>query len=223
MDHIEIHIKDGICKVIEGLSRRVTFTTEESVGLALLKINPSQQAGVIKWNDHLLTRGVAIGVAGAKTYSIWVIPAQDRTIDWRRNERSQQLKVTLPACLMGTVFNGGTLGKATLWVIKPGLESKLTASLQDGCLVAWPYGNIYTHGGVCWGTTSTRDIHTPQEIEDAFFRSGFNGDLWYAGSACGVGEATLPDLVKRVGAVIPVPAATAYTKSVASMVQELGR
>lgn len=219
---LEIHIKSGVCKVIEGPARQVRYTTEEAVGLALLKINRNASRVALVWNDFLASRGVAMGMSSKNMLTAMVLPAQTRDIEWRRNSSKHLLKLTFPACLLLVNFEGPTLRKSSLWVIKPGMEGKLGINDPDGVLCAFPYGNVYSHGGICWGTTLTRDCHSPGEIEQAFFTSGFNGDLWYPQQFEGTGD-TLPAHVAAHGSILAAPAASQCNKSVSSAVQEVAR
>jgi hypothetical protein len=47
-------------------------------------------------------------------------------------------------------------------------------------LFSFPYGNVYDHGGICWGTAAIPKITRPMDLIgalSAFFDSNFNGDL----------------------------------------------
>lgn len=221
---LQIHIKDGKCKVIEGAAKRVFWSTEEAVGLALLKLNPTLQATIsVPWQDFLAARGVAFAAAGDKSLNLIVYTNQKRTIQFRRGSGvGQELVIKLPPLLVATSFKDNHLVKTQLWVIKPGMENRLSTTSTDATLCPFPYGNVYSHGGVCWGTTLIRDLRQPGEVVDAFFNSGFNGDL-YTASYLGIRDVQLPDLIARVGEDLPVPPATMYTKSVATMAQEINR
>lgn len=183
---MEIHIKDGKVKVFEGTARRVFHTTEEALGLSLLKLNPASGGGTVelKWVDLLGQRGLAIAPVGGKLLCLQTFAAHKRTIPYRKNDLSQDFTVTIPDILMASNFKDGNLQKAMLYVVKPGMLSKLSVTSTDPTLTYWPYGNVYSHAGICWGTTPIRDIHSPQDAFDAFFASGFNGDLFaFAGHA----------------------------------------
>ena len=220
---MEIHITpDGLCKVIQGKSRRVFYSTEEAIGLALLKINPAQVGPTVNWIDFLDSKGLAIGAVGDKALTLLTVPAKERTLPWRRGTISRELKVTMPPLLIATRFIKGRLNKAQIWLIRPGFEEKLSTASSDPCLSPFPYGNVYNTGIICWGTTVIRDISHPNEVEGVFFHSGFNGDLW-SGGALGITETTLPDLVTRVEGKLPVPATSAFTKSVSAVAQDITR
>jgi Prokaryotic E2 family D len=122
----------------------------------------------------------------------------------------------MPPTLMLMTMTARQLVSSSLWVVKAGMEKKLHVGSTDPTLAAFPYGNVYSHGKICWGDTPIRELHHPQEVEDAFFQSGFNGDLTYLGN-CGAGERTLPDLIKQVKKDLPIP--TTFSTSVAAAIQ----
>lgn len=221
MQDREIHIKDGRVKVFEGPSRRVMYTTEEALGLSLLKLNPQNVGNVeLRWVDMLGSRGLAIAPSGSRLVCLQTFPAHQRTIPFRRGDVSREYTVTIPDVLMATNFKDNSLQKASLWVVRPDFLKKLTATSTDPTLAYWPYGNVYTHGGICWGTTPVRDIHTPQDAFDAFFTSGFNGDLFAYNST---GLLNFLDTVKRDGGAFPLWPAERYTQTCASVVQAIAR
>ncbi len=224
MSHnLDITIRDGRCKVIEGAARRVLHTTEESLGLYLLRLNPATAANTsnVRWLDMLATRGIAIATVGDRMLALQTFPAELRTIAYVRGDARKDHKVVPPEMLMATAFREGRLQKATLWAIKPGHRERLTPTTQDNVLAYYPFGNVYNHGGICWGTTPIRDISTPQEAFDAFFNSGFNGDLF----AHGGGAGGLQPMLAGLGSSHKFPeiASASFTKSVASVAQEIAR
>ena len=77
MNNLEIHIKDGQCKVIEGLGRRVFRTTEEALGLALLRLNPAAAGNIdLAWMDFLADRGVAMALSGDRVLALLKYPSR---------------------------------------------------------------------------------------------------------------------------------------------------
>lgn len=222
MQNMEIHIKDGRCKVFEGTSRRVFYTTEEALGLSLLKLNPQNVGSVeLRWVDMLGTRGLAIAPSGSQLLCLQTFPSHQRTLPFRRRDVNREYIVTIPDVLMATNFKNGSLQKASLWTVRAGFMAKLSVTSTDPTLAHWPYGNVYSHGGICWGTTPVRDIHSPQDAFDAFFSSGFNGDLFYYN---GTGLLNFLDGVKRdSGGVYPLLAAERHTQNCAAVVQAIAR
>ena len=219
---LEIHITPGQpCKVIQGVARRTFYSTEEAIALALLKMG-NDTAISVDWIDFLSSKGIAIGARRNVSLTLLVIPAKKRTITWQRGELIRELKVVLPSLLIASKFTTGRLTKTTLWIVKPGFESKLSTSGTDPVLALFPYGNVYGNGAICWGTTPIQDLKNPIEVEDAFFNSGFNGDLYYPRNI-GAEEVTLPDLVKRVGEELPMPSTDRYLKSVSNVAQDIAR
>ena len=222
MQDMEIHIKDGRVKVFEGPSRRVLHTTEEALGLALLKINPTNQATVdLRWVDMLGTRGLAIAPAGSRVICLQTFAAHSRTLPFRRGDVNRDYTVTIPDVLMASNFKDGSMQKASLWVVRPGFLNKLRTTSTDPALAHWPYGNVYNHGGICWGTTPVRDIHSPQEAFDAFFNSGFNGDLF---AFDGSGLLNFLDRTKKdLAGVFPTWAADRHTQTCSTVAQSIVR
>ena len=228
---MEIHIKDGQCKVIEGEARRVYFTTEEALGLAMLRLNPHVAGGTVAldWADFLGDRGVAMALSGNRALALMRYPATTRSIQYHRGTGSSlDFAVTTPPLLVAAAFVAQKLVKTQLWVIKAGFEDKLSVTGTDNVLSMFPYGNVYSHGGICWGSTPLKDIHQPNEVVGAFFSSGFNGDL-YTPSYMGVSEQVLLSYLQRITAngtktgVLNLPIETAYVKSVAAVVQDISR
>lgn len=218
---LEVHISGGRCKVFEGASRRVFYTTEEALGLSLLKLNPQNQGSVeLWWVDMLGSRGLAIAASGSRTLCLQTVPSHTRTIPFRRGDTNRDYTVIIPDTLMATNFKDGALQKASLWTVKAGFLPKLSATSADPTLAYWPYGNVYSHGGICWGTTPVRDIHSPQEAFDAFFTSGFNGDLYAYDSR---GLLNFLDTVKKAGGTYPLQSAERHTQSVAAVAQTIAR
>lgn len=215
-DMLDIQIRQGKVKVIEGARRQVFHTTPESLGLALLRLNPNAgvaQAGDIMWTDMLGSRGLAMGVIGGRTLALQTTPAHTRTIQYRRGDVNREFTVNLPDVLMASHFNDGRLQKASLWIVKPGFLNRVTTTSADASLAPYIFGNVYGHGGICWGTTPVREIHTPQEAFDAFFNSGFNGDLF-----AGPGGSLLTCL--QTAGAFPAVAAATFTKTVPSVIQD---
>lgn len=218
---LDISIKGGRCKVTEGPTKRVFHTTEELLGLYLLRLNPatSGASSAVKWVDQLGKRGMAVGTLGDKTLTLTVFPANKRTIAFGRGDTNKEYTVTLPDVFMPCAFKDGRLMKALMYIIKPGQKDRLSVTNSDGQLSFYPYGNVYNHGGICWGSTSLRDVRTPDEAYEAFFGSAFNGDL-YSFNALGL----LNFLNGLKGdAAFPPMADTAYVTSVQTAVQALTR
>ena len=225
MEQLEIHIKNGLCKVFQGDARRVFYSTEEAVALALLRINPAQDTGSIQWMDFLSTHGIAIGQRGATVIAVMVYPAKMRTVQWRAissgQEPLQSLDTTFPPLLILTQTVDATLVKSFMYVIRPGKDRSLTVTRSDPCLAPFPYGNVHTSGKICWGTVATNGIIHPSDMEDLFFKSGFNGDLWHGSEILGVDDESLADLVKRTEGHLPSPPAPAHNISMLHAMEEL--
>ena len=212
---MEIHMTNGVVKIIEGPARRTYHSTPEAVGLALLKLRPNETSNVA-WQDFLTTKGVAFAAQGTRALTLLVLPVAMRTMRWGRDSTPAELKVKMPSLLFAIKFEGRTLSRSSLWVIKPGQEGHLITTGTDHILCPFPYGNVYNHGGICWGTTDIRSFNHPSEVEDAFFGSIFNGDL-LALNVIGAFEHSMADLVRRVKEDLPAPTKDNYTKSVSEV------
>lgn len=178
---MEIKIKDGRCRVMDGTTKRVFYTTEESMGLYLLKLNPAAQgngASGAQWVDQLGQRGIAVGRIGDRTLTLTVYPSKKRDILFGRGDTTRTFTVTLPDLLMACSFKDTKFQKALLYVVKSGQTPQLAVPNTGAQLMYYPYGNVYNHGGICWGSTPLKDIHTPDDAFEAFFGSAFNGDLY---------------------------------------------
>jgi hypothetical protein len=220
---ISIDHPHHLCRIVEGAARRVFYATPEAVGLCLLGINPQSAATHLQWTDYLTARGVAFGASGHHTYVLMVCPAQRRILPWKSGSNPVvEMPAQVPPVLFSVVMRDQHLARATLHVIKPGWEQRLSVGMSDLVLAVFPYGNVYAHGGICWGTTPIQDITQPSDVEGAFFTSGFNGDLYHP-YYCNVHDPTLPALVERTHGDLPLPAASQYLKSVASIIADLGR
>jgi hypothetical protein len=222
-NQMEIHVQnDGMCRVISGVARKTFTSTSEAVGLVLLGMNQGSLSSAVKWVDFLASKGLAFGSTNKDTFTIMVLPEQERVVQYHRNDTKRELKATFPPMVMAVRMSDQTLRKAMFFMLKAGSEKKLSVTSAEGTLAVFPYGNVYDHGGVCWGNTSVRDIHHPSEVEGAFFGSAFNGDLFYP-SYWGGSEGNLPGVVERCDGELPAPRSDRYTKTIVQVVQEIGR
>ena len=218
---MDISIREGKCKVIYGPAKRIVHTTEQAVGLVLLGMANRTGGAPSQWQDFLQTHGIAVGQSGNKALTLYVSQAKQRTILYRVGTTGgSKLVVTIPTLLIATAFEQGRLVHSKIFVIKAGLEHKLTTTLTEPILTAFPYGNVHDDGRVCWGSASTRDIKTPMDMEEIFFGSAFNHDLFNRGTI-GCSDPDLATLVSRVNGALPLP--PNYSRSIGQVVQDLGR
>lgn len=226
---LQIEVFEHTCRVLEGASKRVFYATPESIGLALLRLAPEQASRGLQlsWMDYLGDRGIAMTVAGESFITLLTFPAMMRPVPYRRGGGVAPADYTaiFPPLLLAVHFKNGRLLKASLWVIKAGFEKKLGVGGAENCLAAFPYGNVYDHGGVCWGTTPIKDLRTPAEMLPAFFDSGFNGDLWSPNSLGLTGPLAgyVAYLTAKDGTALSLPTDGRYTKSMAALVQDIVR
>ena len=213
---LEIHLNGDTCKVIEGAAKRTYFSTPEAVGLALLRIDTSTVAAAnLKWTDFLASNGVAFGAMGNKVLTLFVTPTKQRTISYA-GVPTRQFLVNLPPMLYAVCMTGGRFSNAKIYIINPVQVNKLSITGTNNTLATFPYGNVYSDGRVCWGSTKVSEITRPQDVEEAFFGSTFNGDLWYMGGSGG-----LPAMVEATKGVLTLP--SSFPKSVAGVAAEITR
>lgn len=215
------------CRVIAGATKRLYYATPESVGLVLMRIaadgGPSQVNA--PWIDYLADRGMALTVMGESLITLLTFPAQDRAVPFRKDTTAKDFTVKFPPLLLATNFKKGNLVKSQLWVIRPNIgPDKLAVGSAENILCYFPYGNVYNHGGICWGNTPIKDLRHPAEVLQAFFQSGFNGDL-FAPSVYSASERdTLYGALTKVNnAAWPLPMDSMYTKSISALVQDIVR
>jgi hypothetical protein len=203
------------CLVTQGDSGRSFFTTPKAFALALLGSGAVQDAAdtssSFEWSDFLATHGIAVGRRLQDVATLAVLPSKARQV----RLGSTDYTLTFPALLMCILTSGGRFQRAGLWVPDPARISTLSVVSTTAMLASFPYGNVYRdHGGICWGSVSSADVHTLADLESLFFGSGFNSDL--------VDEGMFPSRnITRGGTTLPVP--TTFTKSPAQAVGYLLR
>lgn len=220
---MDVSIKGSQCKVIYGPAKRVIYTTEEALGLALLGLNENNSSGqTFDWMDFLQSHGLAICCRGTKSMTIHLSPSKMRTILYTVSSSGagEKLVMTTPPLLITSVFDNKRLVNSGMFVVKAGLEHKLSVTLQEAVLAHFPYGNVHNHGGICWGHAATADIKNPIDVEESFFNSAFNHDLFDPAS-CGVVDASLGTMVKRTEGILPSP--VNFRVSIDQIIQGMGR
>lgn len=178
---LDVSIKQGRCKIKDGSTGRIYSTTEEALGLYLLRLNPAQvnAGGAVTWVDQLAKRGIAVGTQADRLLTLTVFPSQKRTIAFGRGDSTrEEFTVVLPEILMPAMFKDGRLFKALMYVLRPGTREKLNVNSTETLLAGYPFGNVYNTGAICWGSTHLKDVKTPDDAYEAFFNSAFNGDLY---------------------------------------------
>lgn len=180
----------GVAEIIAGPTRRTYRTTTHAVAMALLgsqneEETAASQTGDIAWQDFLATHGIAIGVRGKRSYILAISPSRERTISYvgpRDTKETGNLTVQYPPILFGMAREGvgsKSFRKAVVFVLGSSDLSRLSVTGTGNVGVSFPYGNVYSNTGyVCWGTTPHTHIQTMKDMEDLFFGSSFNGDLY---------------------------------------------
>ena len=217
------------CRVVAGPAGRTYYSTPQAVGLALLGLPPSLDEPAtttgITWTDYLATHGVALGTRGDRQIHLALLPPKQRTIQHTApndegNGSTVPLTVTFPHVLAGLLLRRGAFERASLFLVNMARQAEWAVGSGAPVLVTFPYGNVHeVSGHICWGGVRTADIRTMKDLEDLFFNSGFNRDLW---AATTVGHPGMRSAVRAApGGVLPAPAAARYTIPVTQMVQYL--
>ena len=188
MNISEIHFdQTDRCRVV-GRTGRTYHSTPQAVGLALLGASPviTEEAtgGRLTWHDYLSTHGVAIGTRGDLQAHLAIIPPKQRTISVIRTPRdtgqttTDSHTVTFPHLLIGLRLRRGRFEQSILMLPNMTQQASMSVASRTPLLTTFPYGNVYAGGKICWGGVSTADVHTLKDLEDLFFGSGFNHDLF---------------------------------------------
>lgn len=216
----------GACEIIAGPTGQIFRSTPHAVGMALLGAATPEDAsgaaaGEIVWNDYLASHGLAVGVRGKRMYTLAVLPARERTVNYTGAldvpGASRSLTCLFPTMLIGVAKNGTGARAFTQGVVfclnTPSLANlSVTATANVGS--SFPYGNVYSGTGyICWGSVPHTHIQTAKDLEELFFESDFNGDLYGAGGGRLV---TLARTYK--GKALPLPAASV---SIPAMIRSL--
>ena len=222
------------CRVIAGPAGRTYFSTPQAVGLALLGI-PAPTLDTedtlaattnIVWTDYLALNGVAIGQRGDRRVHLVVIPPKPRTVayswqDERNGPQQASLNVTFPHVLAGLLLQRNTFERGSLFLIDPAKQPQASAVSTVPMLMTFPYGNVHDiSGAICWGGVRTADIRTMRDMEDLFFGSGFNRDLYRPT----VGTGNFRTIAQAApGGVLTPPPANHHTITIPSAVSHLIR
>jgi hypothetical protein len=210
----------GVCEVIAGPDRKIVRTTTHAVGIALLGVQGEEDAsttGDIRWTDYLSTHGLAVGTRGKMTYTLAFVPPKERTVKYTGPldsvSASRDLVCQFPALMLGVAKEGKLFRKGVVFCLNSAEHKNLNVTLAQSVGSAFPYGNVYSGAGnICWGTVPHTQIQTAGDLEELFFGSEFNGDLYAS-------QGRLQTLAKAYkGKPLPLAAATI---SIPSMIRSL--
>lgn len=194
----QINFRDGttgVCEVVEGGSGRTFRATTHAVAIALLGAESPEDAvnastGEIQWTDYLSTHGLAVGSRGKRSFILGVLPGRERTVRYTgpldTANASRNLTCQFPPILLGLMREGSgprSFRNAVVFAM-PHATNLSTLGVTVGANVAtsFPYGNVYAGSGkICWGNVPHNHIQTIKDLEELFFGSDFNGDLYGAG------------------------------------------
>lgn len=110
----------------------------------------------------------------AKGNTFWctlALPAQKRNIIYY----GEMHTIAFPAMLFHFKVQGGKLNESKCFALK---EDTLTEKTK---LYAYPFGNVYEDGKICWGTCSIPKCEKMADVErylELFFSAGTNDDLY---------------------------------------------
>ena len=201
---ISIDHSSGACRITTGQMRQTFRSTPRAVGLALIGMDreSADLTDSMTWQDHLATHGVLIGTRRKQVATLIVLPRREREVEVPRQVRgewtgSHSQRISFPPTLIGLLTDNGAYRSSCLSLIDVNRQATFSMVSQVPVLVPWPYGNVYSdHGGICWGSVNHAGIHTIKDLEERFFGSGFNRDLWQ-GAVAGVthlAAGSLPDI-----------------------------
>lgn len=183
----EIHIDSErpICRVVRSGTTRESFaSTPLAVAMALLsQVVPEDREqttrGTLWPCDMLATHGVAFGFHNRLQIQLAVVPPKLRTVSWSRGGESRQITATYPALLLGLATRDNRYVRGTIHVVNMAHQAQFAVGLATPCVVPFCYGNVYSGTGyICWGGVNFSDINNLQLLEQTFFASGFNTDLF---------------------------------------------
>lgn len=218
------------CRVIAGPAGRAYFTTPQALGLALLgmPVAAEDEASVpsgIAWTDYLATHGVAHGIRGNRQLHLVILPTKPRTVTWvGLNDNGTQnitehLTLTFPPMLACLLLQRGVYERASLFMANMSQQAQMNTGSPTPMLSTFPYGNVYLGTGhICWGGVRTADIRTIKDLDDLFFGTGFNRDL-YDGTRAG-GVSLRLAARAAVGGILP-PVTGDYSITIPSAISHL--
>lgn len=193
---------NGAARVVADGSGQTFLTTPHAVALAILRASVPEIEGPtrdINWSDFLSTHGVAVGVRGNKIFQLAVIPRKVRTVNYHADE-SIPLTASFPPLMIGALFTDGRYERGVIYCFNDALQAQASVLAGPQMITPFPFGNVYAESGwICWGTVRHSDIHNLAELEDLFFSSGFNRDLWH-GTGYGIQGSNLNDAIYRLPA-----------------------
>lgn len=157
--------------------RDVFFCAPNVVGQLLANIEEGAGLSRTTWIDLLgaTTPGIAISRGGGRN-AVWTVlafPARQKQV---RHVDYAQLTWNLPPTTWVVKWNTAG-GHVTSWLFAG--PTRITSVTDTQRVVAFPFGNVYDHGQVCWGNVvlTTLNISDPLAIDNVFFASRFNHDL----------------------------------------------
>lgn len=139
--------------------------------------------GAMPWIDLLATeRQIAFQQRfGGRHTIVWTRPAMPRKIRVQldRSDDRPERTIVFPPITWVIQWNMGNVVDAKLYI-----SERCPTSLGDDTgLYAFPYGNVYDKGSICWGDGNmaagiTTRCTTPDDVDRFFFYSApFNSDL----------------------------------------------
>lgn len=218
----------GFVRVTAG--SRQYLTTPMAAGLSLLGLTGEDAAATteVEWDDHLATHGLAIGHVGPETLTLAVRPSMVRTVGYSRDGVTRQVPMTYPptlTCLVTSRVAGVTrFVRGIFYCVKPAALASLSITTLDPVAIAFPYGNVYAEGRICWGGVATSGTcRTIAELEAAFYGSGFNGDLYHPASFATGAVNAFSTMMTRADGILPVPRDNSFNTNIPTIIARMRR
>jgi len=188
-------VSQTITLTLDGAARSVRVSDGvESYAVALgnlpalaeqlaTKLTGAKTLGKLEWCDALNSHGIAwTGTQATRLRMVVGWKQEERKSIFYRGMReagpmTEELAITIPPRLWVLSWQGGALQESRLYVCK---EEFPMAVVDDTTQIEpYPGGNVYEHGGICWGSTPlpTFSIGAQAAVDHLFFTSLFNGDV----------------------------------------------
>jgi len=125
-----------------------------------------------KFSTGLLPKGTRFFLGSTVDYFIGIgTDARKRIFRYGDTENN----IPFPYCFFAFIIKNKHIYKTYMYTSVRSLE------LETDRLYHFPYGNVYSHGEVCWGCVNLPEIRKPMDlvgVVNTFFSSNFNGDLF---------------------------------------------
>jgi hypothetical protein len=240
---ITVQIDDNnrtLARVVNEHGKQAGYVHMENLAQILLGATAETQGQEAvsreRWVDLLGSHGVAMVKTAQNVQLILARPREFRNSEWPHLDETQgryirkRLRIEFPPQLWRLQYNNGFHASSQLF-LTPELVTSLESSIP---IHRFPYGNVYEHGGICWGAVravNRMKDNDPNALIDLFWNSGFNKDLgrsFYIGEKAynGVYEWAMSELGSReltpsVGFIMPMPTTERVFANVGALVSNI--